>query len=77
MLCKNIKSYDVNRTVKRAVLKKKLISVFDNMKDMSQKSWDANTDIQISDRYMQRRTCVTRTRIFVFAIGFIAMSDLN
>ena len=33
MLFKNIKLYDVNRTLKRAVLKKKLISFFTNMKD--------------------------------------------
>ena len=32
MLCKNIKSYDINRTLKKAVLKKKMISFFNNTK---------------------------------------------
>ena len=33
MLNKNIKSYNINRTLKKAVLKNILISFFDNMKD--------------------------------------------
>ena len=33
MFCKNIKWYDLNRTLKKAVLKRENVSFFGNMKD--------------------------------------------
>ena len=72
MLCKKIKSYDINRTLKNALLKKIwfAFSATWNIRKKLKSCWRWLKVFilkmlgRINDKWMQRRRCVTRAGIF-------------